>query len=402
MRCAKRSRILILALNNEYRVREDWNPLGAECQDDPLSVYDRLRRRCPVAYSDKLGWSILRYEDVVRLLNEPTTFSNEVSSYPAVPNGFDPPRHTAYRQLLDPYLSAERVAPFAPRFRELAESLVNELRGRGDFDFVTEFAEPFSVRAQCAFMGWEAEFGDYFLSWMRKSQRATREGDRETLSVVADEFGDLVRDLLRSEQRNRQGKVLAELSGLTLEGSHLSEDEIISIVRNWTVGELGTLSASLSIIARGIARHPNVQKKLRMRPDLVPYSIEEFLRLDGPLRSNRRRVAEPAKVGGRELKDGGLVTLIWPSANRDNSVFQDAESFRWNRNLSRSLLYGHGIHYCPGAPLARLELKQAVDVLLGSSKWWTVPPSDKPVRACYPASGYSFLPLTVDWLPLNS
>lgn len=383
-------------MNSE--IREDWNPLSIEYQDDPLPVYDLTRRRCPVAHSEKLGWSILRHKDVVRMLNDPTTFSNSVSSHPAVPNGFDPPRHTAYRRLLDPFFSSERMTRAAPKFRELAVALVDGLRGRTDLDFVTDFAEPFSVRAQCAFMGWGDEFGSFILNWMRKSQRATLDGDRETLIAVANEFGDLIRDLLRPRQKGRRGAILAELSKLSLDGIPLAENEIISIVRNWTMGELGTLSASLSIIVRGIAMYPNIQKMLRTRPELLSYAIEEFLRLDGPLISNRRRVTKSTKVGDRELEDGDIVTLIWPCANRDDSVFENPESFRWNRDLSRSLLYGHGIHYCPGAPLARLELNLAMEALLAESKWLTVSRSLKPTRAYYPAGGYSCLPLTVDWV----
>lgn len=389
-------RCSILDLNNKDK-KQDWNPFDPIHEGEPFDTYDRLRRRCPIAYSDRLGWSVFRHEDVTNILNNHSAFSNVVSSHPAVPNGYDPPRHTEYRQTTDHFFSPKRLASFEPKYRELIVTLLQELQGKTELDFVRDFAEPLSARAQCLFMGWGQDAGNSFLSWLRKSQAATKKGDREELNAVAEDFGDLIRDLLRPQQAEHQGEVLAELRQLACNGNLLTESEIISLVRNWTVGELGTLSASLSIIARGLSMYPTVQKKLRSRPALIPYAIEEFLRIDGPLLLNRRRVNEASTVGSRVLKKGDLVTLIWPSANRDHTVFRNPERFQWNRNLRRSLLYGRGIHSCPGASLSRLELNTAIQVLLTWSKWWTLSLQRTPVRAPYPAGGYSELPLTIDW-----
>lgn len=379
------------------RLNSDWDPLGKECQNQPLTVYDRMRCKCPVAYSDKLGWSIFRHEDVVRVLNDHTTFSSVVSNHPAVPNGFDPPCHTAYRRLIEPFFAPEKVRGLESGCREIANLILLGLKGRGELEFVSEVAEPYSVRAQCAFMGWKPNLSASLLQWLKRSQAATLIGDRELLAEVAAEFSDLVYALLDSTSCEDRGAVLSALQGQTLDGSPVGRDEIVSIVRNWTVGELGTLSAALATITHGLATNPNVQKRVRIRAELIPYAVEEFLRMDGPLLLNRRRVKKPVQLAGKALYPNDRITVLWPAANRDSGVFENPAEFRWNRCQKESLLYGKGIHVCPGATLARLELNVLVETLLQQTRWLSLDPSGVAERASFPAAGFSSLPLTIAW-----
>ena len=128
----------------------DWDPLSEAVLRDQIAAYDAMREECPVAYSDLFGWSLFRHEDVLRVLNDPGTFSNVVSSRRAVPNGMDPPEHTEYRRIVESYFQPERMAAFEPECRAIAVELVESLLGR-DVELLGDLAHPFAVRVQCGF-----------------------------------------------------------------------------------------------------------------------------------------------------------------------------------------------------------------------------------------------------------
>ena len=166
-------------------------------------------------------------------------------------------------------------------------------------------------------------------------------------------------------------------------------------MRNWTVGELGTIAASISIVAHYLAGHPALQDTLRADLSGLPPAIDEILRIQAPLIANRRVTTRPVEVAGQRLGAGERITLIWASANRDEAVFGDPDAFDPERNAARNLLYGAGIHVCPGAPLARLELRLVVEALLARTR--AIRPSDRPpVLAVYPSSGFATLPLRIE------
>lgn len=175
----------------------------------------------------------------------------------------------------------------------------------------------------------------------------------------------------------------------------LSDEEIVSILRNWTAGEVGTIAASVGILLHFLAENDEILQQVRAAPEKLPEAIDEILRLHGPLVANRRVARCPVNIGGREIPEGARLSVLWISANRDATVFEDARQFRWGRDQSKNLLYGAGIHVCPGAPLARLELRVIMEEILRSTDRLQL--SDTPVKAAYPASGYARLMLNWSW-----
>jgi cytochrome P450 len=132
---------------------------------------------------------------------------------------------------------------------------------------------------------------------------------------------------------------------------------------------------------------------LREQPSLLPGAIDEILRIHGPLVTNRRITTCPVEMGGRKMGAGERISLNWISANRDSDVFDSPDSFRLDRDPTENLLYGAGIHVCPGAPLARMELLTVMETLFRHTEW-IEPVAGKPaINAVYPASGFSSLPL---------
>lgn len=132
----------------------DWDPRAENVIRDQGAMYDEMRERCPVAYSDYLQWSVFRHADVSRALNDHQTFSNATSQHLSVPNGMDPPEHTAYRRLIEPYFLPQRMAVFEPTCRAIVADLIRNTVAVGDVEVMADLALPFAVRVQCAFLGW--------------------------------------------------------------------------------------------------------------------------------------------------------------------------------------------------------------------------------------------------------
>lgn len=376
----------------------DWDPRSPEVLANPIRAYDAMRQRCPVAYSDYLGVSIFRHADVMRVLMDPKTFSSQASSHVSVPNSMDAPEHGIYRRLIEPYFNAARMAQFKPTCLALCASLAGQLPWNAEVEFMRGFAYPFALQMQCAFLGWPESLHEPLRQWMHKKNTATLSGSRQAVAAVATEFDGTIRQLLKARRDagdNAPDDATTRLMRETVQGRSLTEEEIVSILRNWTVGELGTIASSVGIIAYYLAAHPELQQRLRGNTDLIRAANDEILRIHAPLIANRRVATRTVRLGNKTLQAGDRVTLMWASANRDEAVFGDPDEFRLDRNPGLNLLYGAGVHACPGAPLARMELESIVKALLAHTGRIETVPEKQPIASVYPSSGYRALPLRI-------
>jgi len=378
------------------RPDQDWDPRSTDVQQDQRVAYDAMRSRCPVAWSDDQGWTIFRHRDVLRALMDPETFSNRVSKHPAVPNGMDPPEHTTYRAVIVPYFSETRMRMFEPVGRAIAADLATEARQRSKVEAMREFALVAAVRFQAAFLGWPAETRDFLIDWIERSNRATHARDRAAQAAVAEDFERFIGDLIaawRLAGVAPDRDVMASLLHEEVYGRPLNDGEIAAVLRNWTAGEIGTIAASIGIVIHYLAAHQDIQARLRSDPSVLATAIDEILRIEGPLVMNRRVTTRAVELGGRAIGANERVALNWVSANRDETVFGDPDEFRLDRNPDDNLLYGAGIHVCPGAPLARLELRLTLEELLARTARIDLDPDAAPELALFPASGYASLPV---------
>lgn len=377
----------------------DWDPRSEAVLKDQMATYDDMRRRCPVATSRYGYTSLFRHADVVHVLMDHETYSNAVSRFPSVPNGMDPPEHTAYRRLIEPYFEPQQMETFAPVCRDVAVRLVQALPEQASVELMADFAQIFALQIQCAWLGWPVELHEPLRLWTLKNQAATLTRDEAAMSAVALEFDGYIKDLLTA-RRNAGSAAPDDVTTRLLRdqalGRPLTDDEIVSILRNWTVGELGTIAASIGILVHYLAGHAALQQQLREQPALLPAAIDEILRIHAPLVMNRRVTTREVTLGERTLAAGTRLALIWASANRDEAVFGDPDEFRLDREPQLNLLYGAGIHVCPGAPLARLELRVVMEELLGRTRRITLLADQQPVKAFFPASGFSSLPLHIE------
>lgn len=370
----------------------DWNSRSPEVQADQIAAYDSMRARCPVAHDEFMGYTLFKNEDVRYALEHPELFSNRVSTrHIAVPNGMDAPEHTAFRAINDKYFTPERMQAFEPQIREVVRQLVRDTPRGEVIDIMGEFATRYAMRVQNAFMGWPESLEEALIAWMNKNRAATLKRDREEIGRVALEFDSYIRALL-DERRDAPAtqdvtaELLHDIVELPEVSRTMTDEEIVSLIRNWTVGELSTVSAIVGVLVTFLAENPDEAERLRQHPEYVGHAIEEILRLQDPLVANRRVTTQDVELGGRTIPAGSPVTINWTSANRDEQAFEDALSYRPDRDQSKNLVYGAGVHVCPGAPLARLELRVLVEELLAATSTIEVLET---ANAQFPVAGYS-------------
>lgn len=378
--------------------KPDWNPRADEVLKNQIRTFDTLREKCPVAWSHYQHWTLFRHDDVMQVLEDHQTFSSAVSSHLSVPNGMDPPEHAPYRQVIEPYFSQQAMSEFEPTCRNIARNLVNSLPDGKPFDVVEQFSRVFALQIQCAFMGWPDALHEPLREWVLKNHRATLAHDRQALADVAHEFDGYIHDLLETRRQagdNASRDVTTSLMQETVNGRPMTDEELTSLMRNWTVGELATISSSVSILLNYLSEHPDLRRRLANSTCELPDAIDEILRIDAPLMSNRRITTCEVKIGGRTIPAGEKITLLWASANRDEKVFGDPDAFCPHQNRNQNLLYGAGIHVCPGAPLARMELRILMEEFLSAIGTVAPAPDEQPERAVFPTGGFSYLPMII-------
>ncbi len=371
-----------------------WEPLSPEVLADQLGTYDRMRTAGALARAAR-GVTMFRHADVVAAARDPMTFSSAASQWRAVPNAIDPPEHTAWRVLTDVFFTPAQMAAFEPRVREVAEAIVSALPRDSVVDAEAQIGAPFAVRAQTQWLGWQG-IEDELLAWMADSHAATRSGDRARTAAVAAAFDEIIRAQLRRRREPGAAATIDPTSALlaaTVDAHPLDEADVVSILRNWTAGDLASLAAALGVVVWFVATHPDVQQELRERPEGLAAAIDEMLRIDDPFLVNRRVTTRTVRIGKHELGTDTRVYLNWASANRDESVFGDPDAYRPGQNALHNLVYGTGIHACPGRPLATMELVVAVRALLHATRCIEPAPDAAPVRETYPLGGWRRVPV---------
>jgi cytochrome P450 len=369
-----------------------WEPLSEAVLADQRRTYDRMRAACPVARSPR-GVTLFRHADVLAAALDPATFSSAVSAYRQVPNSLDPPEHTAFRAAIDPFFAPHRMRMLEPRLREIAGEIIRKVPRGVTVEAVTGIGYPFAARAQADWLGWHG-IERQLLAWMGENHAATRSGDRTRTAAVAAAFDEIVAAQVRRRRSDGAGKdPTAELLDVAVDGRRLPDADIVSILRNWTAGDLGSIAAALGVVLHFLATHPEVQEALRAGSGDLASAIDEMLRIDDPFLVNRRVTTAAAPVAGFLLTPGTWVYLNWTSANRDEAVFGDPDAYRPAEHAPNNLVYGIGIHACPGRPLATLELMVATETILSMTASVELARDEEPVRERYPLGGWQRLPL---------
>lgn len=333
------------------------------------------------------------HADVVAIARDPDTFSNATSRFLQIPNGLDGAEHAKFRRLLDPFLSPDALAWLVPHLERTAVAVLADC-GHDRFDAVTDLGARFAVRAQSIWLGWSPDHEDDLLAWVAEHRAATRSGSLDRTAASAGWFDRFIRDVLAGHRANPSDSVTSQLLQVRrADGSPLRDEELVSILRNWTGGDLSSLALCIGVIAHFLATHPDEQERLRGAPTgEIDAAIDEMLRLDDPFPGNRRAATTDTDVAGCPVARGEHLVLNWRAANVDPDAFTDPQRYDPHAHRDRNLVYGTGSHVCPGRYLSTLELRVVLRTLLDHG---TVELAGTAEREDAPVAGFRSVPIRV-------
>lgn len=339
------------------------------------------------------------HPEVLEVVTDAERFSSAVSRFLQVPNGLDGQRHRQVREALDPYFSDDRIEALEPRFRQVARELVRHLPREGEVDVVRELGTTYAVRAMLAWLGWDPDLEAELVGWVASNAAATRSGELARTRAVAEHFDDIIRRVIepRLEEMDQDPvDVTDELLREHVAGEPFEPAEIVSILRNWTGGDLGSLALCVGVVLHQMAADPQIQADIRSRrgdPRALDRAIDELLRIDDPFVANRRVATGDTDIAGCPVSAGRQLVVDWTLANRDPRVFGDVDAYRPEDNASNNIVYGAGPHICPGRTLATLELRILLEEIIDATSHIGLPEGVEGVRAQYPLGGWERRPI---------
>jgi len=332
-------------------------------------------------------WQVFGYADAERMLSDPGVFSSDFSEIMPHQRDFDlfargnfvrmdPPKHRKLRGLVSQAFTPRMVTGLAPRVAEVTGELLDGLRGAERFDLVDRLAYPLPVIVIAELLGIPVEDRAIFRQWAEtlfSSNQQTTELrlDEAALKALFDAVAPTMREmnsyLLAHIQRRRARPVddlTSALVGAEVDGERLDDQEIVGFIGLLLLAGHITTTALLGNSILSFDEHPNAAVELRADPSRLPVAIEEVLRYRSPFPRLVRRAAGNAELHGHAIAANEIVILWVASANRDPAQFSDPDRFDIRRTPNPHLAFGHGIHFCLGAPLARLEARIALGMLL--------------------------------------
>lgn len=353
---------------------------------DPYSVYRRLRQNSPVHWCEPWGqWVITRYEDVKDVSKNPACFSSAgwekkfMSLLPPqtgelvelrrhydtrVVSNTDPPEHTRLRRLVVRSFTPRVLEAMRPRVEKIVDELLDKLERSPEVDAISQFAFPLPAIVIAELLGAPQEARKRFMEWSLNIINFVGTGqpdpDRaQRADQTVREFRQFLEPLINERRCNPTGDLLSLLASSDGD-DQLTMDELVStcIILLFAGHE-----TTANLIGNGLLalfRHPEQLQRLREHPDMAPGAVEELVRYDSPVQRNRRVATEDVEMHGKLIRRGDSVLVFTGSANRDEEVFERPDDLDIGRSPNHHQAFGHGIHFCVGAGLSRLEAPIAV------------------------------------------
>lgn len=359
------------------------------------------RAQCPVLKTDADDgyYIVTRYDDLRTVLEDPETYSSVQAGLRGVPILMpplteDPPRHIEYRRALNKYLSRSFLSKFTEDVRETARELLDKLVPNGQFDFMTDYAVPFTSRnlARVILDDGNAERIQRAISI---ATRISGDGEAEAFFEIAALAEELLRE--RAASGSERDDVLSAIVNGTVEGRPLTMEEQVGATTILFTGGLDTTKAALGNIAYHLARSPGLEERLR-DPEWIKADLDEFLRYESPIMFMARTVTRDTELGGCPLKAGDRVAVHYASANRDDSRFGHADELNFDRARNPHAAFGLGPHRCIGLHFARLQIEIAFSELLSRVTNLRIPPGGQVESAVGVVLTHEHLPVVFDVL----
>ncbi|WP_438026570.1 cytochrome P450 [Sorangium sp. So ce233] len=353
------------------------NLFSEEMRRDPYPTYEQMRSSSPVLHVAPLDlWMVLDYEGVKRALTDHEAFSSAVT--PVIGKApdwllfADPPRHTKLRAIVMRAFTARSVAGLEPRVRELSRELLDEQIERGEMDLAADYAGLLPTMVIAEMLGIPLEDRARFLRWSEAIANLSNaisgaDGAERMMSEHAAakaEMEGYLAEVLGARRRAPKDDLLTRLVDAEVDGERLTEDEILGFFQVLLAAGTETTTNLIDNAILCFLERPADLARLRGSPDLLPSAIEEVLRYRSPVQMMFREARRDVEVHGQVIPAGKLVVPVIGSANRDPQQFRDPGRFDVGRDPNPHVAFGQGIHFCLGAPLARLEARIALSDLL--------------------------------------
>jgi cytochrome P450 len=391
-----------------------FNPMDPEFVADPYPMYHRLRAEDPVHHSPLGFWVLTRYPDVLAMLRDPRLVKEPIAAFVAarfgvaVPPGLglsmldrDPPDHTRLRGLVSKAFTPRALERLRPEIQQIVDGLLDEVRGRGSMDLIEEFAYPLPVRVICEMLGVPVKDHERFKAWGVDIARGldaimlppdSPVGQRSVSGRRA--LAEYFRELIAERRAAPRDDMLSALIAAEEAGDTLNEEELLATCILLLVAGHET---TVNLVGNGtlaLLRHPAELRKLRDNPGLVGSAVEELLRFDGPVQRTARIPSEDITIGGQTIGKGEMVMPFLGAADRDPTQFPDPDRLDITRSDNRHIGFGMGIHFCLGAPLARMEGQIAINTLLARLPRLTLATDQPRFRQSLTLRGLEALPVS--------
>jgi cytochrome P450 len=362
-----------------------------EMRRNPYPLYAQMREAAPLLHLPQFDlWLIFDFESVKRAINDPVSFSSAASQGRSKPFDWlifsDPPRHTKWRAIIMRAFTPRMVANLEPRIRELSHELLDPWIQRGEMDLAADYAARLPLLVIAEMLGIPLADRPQFKRWsdailglantLTGGETATRALEQFSAAIL--EMRPYVAAQVEKRRATPSDDLLSRLVDAEVDGERLTEEEILGFFQLLLLAGSETTTNLINNAMLSLLEHPEQQERLRTTPELIPSAIEEVLRYRSPLQAVFRKTTCDVAMHGQTIPAGSLVLPMIGSANRDPSQFAQPDRFDILRDPNPHIAFGHGPHFCLGAPLARLEgrialedlLTRLVDVKLASNEPW--------------------------------
>ncbi|MCB9597304.1 MAG: cytochrome P450 [Sandaracinaceae bacterium] len=363
-----------------------YDPFTPAMRFDPYPAYRTLRAEHPVHWHPVFrSWLVSRHEDVAKVLRHPATSVDraqlgDLELLDLSPEAIeairvsllmlDPPAHTRIRGLVNKAFTPRVVDALRPRIAALVDELLDAVEARGErsLDLIRDFAYPLPVIVIAELLGVPAEDREQFKRWSDQlavvldpfSTGGRFDGVDRAFVESAAYFGRVFEDRRRAPRDDLVSGLVAAEEG----GARLSETELLSVCMLLLGAGHETTTGLIGNAVLALLRRPREAQRWLEEPGLAANAVEELLRFDSPVQMTDRLLSEDLEIGGQVIAKGQQVVLMLGAANRDPLRYENPDSLDLGRREARSLAFGHGIHYCVGAALARAEVEIALPALL--------------------------------------
>lgn len=363
-------------------IHDDFDPHVEETFDSPHAEYRRMRDRCPAAWSSAHGgfWALTRHADIVAAVTDNERFiTSKINVIPNMslgkrrpPLGKDPPEHTPFRRALDRTLRGSRIVALEPALRAHAARELDRMITAGAGDISSDFATIYPAWTQVEWLNLDPEHAPLLAEVARLYNIAWRSEDMAAVAQTSGKLYDVATGVVRGRQSNPRPPETDPASALLAEETPdgpIPLEYVIETIRQVLVVGLMAPPPLFGAICVHLIRHPDLQGHLRTNPGRIPSAVEEFLRLYSPYRGFARTATQSVEIHDRVIEEGAPVTMVYASGNRDERVFDEPDTFRFDRpNIRQHLAFGRGAHQCAGAGLVRLEVRIFLEELLARTK----------------------------------